>query len=143
MVDALSDFAREFGVRPRLAYIDYAELIRASGNGEQRVERIFRDLKAFAKDEKVAVWVAHQTNRAEPEWAEPSADSARHAGYTESDLVVGIWRPGLDPDLSLRRRQELDGLLHMKIIKNRLNGRMNVKPWRFWIGRNLRLIPAE
>ena len=47
-------------------------------------------MKTWAKAENVAVFLLHQTNRVEKVWDPPTEDSARSAGYTEADVVIGI-----------------------------------------------------
>ena len=71
----------------------------------------------------MAVFLLHQTNRSEPEWEPPTADSARGAGYTEADVVVGMWQPATDPKMKEAERAMLQGEIHMNVLKNRINGR--------------------
>src|SRR3990167_4303426 len=78
-------YAAYFGARPLACIIDYLELIggaKSSGEGWQRTEAVAGALKDWAKEERMPVWVLHQTNRSEKQWDPPNADSARGAGFT-------------------------------------------------------------
>ena len=113
-----------YEVRPACVIIDYLELIRHhEGEGHHRTELVAKRLKDWSKDEDVAVFLLHQTNRSEPEWEPPTADSARGAGYTEADVVVGMWQPATDPKMKEAERAMLQGEIHMNVLKNRINGR--------------------
>jgi replicative DNA helicase len=110
--------------RPSAVLVDYLELIRSSdGEGHFRTEMVAKRLKDWSKSEDTAVFLLHQTNRTEPEWDPPTADSARGAGYTEADVVVGMWQPSRNPKLSVVERAAVDGEIHMNVLKNRINGR--------------------
>lgn len=120
----LEQYEEYYGRRPEAVLVDYLELIQGgSGEGHFQTESISKRLKDWAKREQVAVFLLHQTNRSEKEWDPPTADSARGAGFTEADVVVGMWRPGRDPGLGeIERKKEQDTVL-MNVIKNRINGR--------------------
>lgn len=111
--------------RPAAIVIDYLELIRSNdGEGHFRTEMVAKRLKDWSKSEQVAVFLLHQTNRLEHVWDPPTEDSARGAGYTEADVVIGMWQPALNPKLSITERETLDDEIHMNVLKNRINGRM-------------------
>ena len=113
-----------FEQRPACVLVDYLELIRSSdGEGHFRTEMVAKRLKDWSKSEDVAVFLLHQTNRSEPEWDPPTADSARGAGFTEADVVVGMWQPGRNPKLSDLEKAALEGEIHMNVLKNRISGR--------------------
>lgn len=124
MSAVLRQYEEYFQERPAAVLIDYLELV-AGGVGEShvRTESIAKSLKDWSKDEDIAVFLLHQTNRSEKEWDPPTADSARAAGYTEADVVVGMWQPGRDPSLSDTERKGLEGKVLMNVLKNRINGR--------------------
>lgn len=113
-----------FEERPAAVLIDYLELLQGGqGEGHFHTEMIAKRLKDWAKGEEVAVFLLHQTNRSEPEWDEPTADSARGAGFTESDVVVGMWQPARNPKLMNSEKLAMDGEIHMNVLKNRITGR--------------------
>lgn len=110
--------------RPMAVIIDYLELIRSSdGEGHFRTEMVAKRLKDWSKSEDVAVFLLHQTNRLESEWDPPTADSARGAGFTEADVVVGMWQPWRNPKMSDIDKLSLSDQIHMNVLKNRINGR--------------------
>jgi replicative DNA helicase len=132
-----------FGRRPHVVIIDYLELIgggKSSGEGWQRTEAIAGSLKDWAKDERLPVFVLHQTNRYEPEWKAPNADSARGAGFVEADLVVGLWAPWKDPDLGQAERQQLSDQIWFNVLKNRVSGKVTQAPIRTRLKDNLRIV---
>lgn len=131
-----------FDERPVAVLIDYLELLQGGpGEGHFHTEMIAKRLKDWSKAEHCAVFLLHQTNRSEPEWEQPTADSARGAGFTESDVVVGMWQPGRNPKLSHNERLALDGEVHMNVLKNRITGRTTgAKTIRLKLEDTLRLV---
>ena len=125
----LEQYHAYFGFRPHAVIIDYLELIQGeSGEGHVRTEMVAKRLKDWAKREQLPVFLLHQTNRSEPVWDPPNEDSARGAGYTESDVVVGMWQPGRDPKLGSNERKRLNDTrfgvtILMNVLKNRITGR--------------------
>ena len=141
MSDMVVQYERYFEQRPAAVIIDYLELIKADeGEGSWRTEYIAKALKSWAKEQNMAVFLLHQTNRSEKEWVAPTVDSARSAGYTEADVVVGMWQPAKDPDLSSFDQQALRGHIHFNVLKNRITGRTTEKPLRFKLDDDLRLV---
>ncbi len=141
MSDYLVLYDRYYGDRPEAVIIDYLELIRGeSGEGSLRTEAVARSLKYWAKDEKMAVFLLHQTNRSEPVWHPPTEDSARGAGYTESDVVVGMWQPSRDPNLRGFEQQQLQGQVHFNVLKNRITGKTTYKPLKYKLEDDLCLV---
>lgn len=132
-----------FGERPPVVIIDYLELIaggKASGDGWQKTEAIAGALKDWAKEEEMPVFVLHQTNRNEKEWDPPTADSARGAGFTESDVMVGMWNPWRDPNLGQAERASIQGQVWMNVLKNRVTGRTTANPIRLNLREDLKLV---
>lgn len=141
MADAVQQFERYFGERPVAVIIDYLELIQSDeGEGNWKTEYTAKRLKSWAKEQNMAVFLLHQTNRTEPEYEPPTVDSARSAGYTEADVVVGMWQPGKDPNLTSFEMQSLRGHIHLNVLKNRITGRTTEKPLRFKLDDDLRLV---
>ena len=136
-------YARFFGERPHAVIIDYLELIgggKASAEGWVRTEATAGALKDWAKDESMPVWVMHQTNRTEKQWDPPTADSARGAGFTESDVVVGMWQPGLDPELGMAERAVLENHIYFNVLKNRVTGKLTQAPIRAKLRESLKIV---
>lgn len=125
MSEYLQAFYDSYGTRPEFVVIDYLELIggaKKSGEGWIGTEVTAASLKDWAKNEEMRVFVVHQTNLREEPWKPPTETSARGAGYTEADYVIGIWQPGRDPDLDYMDYQSLKGKLSVNVLKNRAFG---------------------
>jgi replicative DNA helicase len=124
MAAYVTQYDAYYGRRPVAVIIDYLELIQGEvGEGHFRTEMVAKRLKDWAKEENLAVFLLHQTNRTEPQWEPPTADSARGAGFTESDAVVGMWAPGTNPKLGETERLGLKNTIMMNVLKNRITGR--------------------
>ena len=124
MSAVIDQYETYYGTRPVAVLIDYLELVRGGvGEGHFQTESIAKALKDWSKDEEVAVFLLHQTNRSESEWDPPTADSARGAGFTEADVVVGMWQPGRNPKLGEVEKKQMEGIVQMNVIKNRITGR--------------------
>ena len=142
MSHALREYEDMFGHRPAFVVIDYLELVagaKVSGEGWQSTESQAQQIKDFAKSEAIPVFLLHQTNKSEPEWEPPTMGSARGGGYTESDFVVGMWRPYLDPKLPYFDAEAIREEVLFTILKNRPFGAHNNNPIRCRLGRDLRL----
>jgi replicative DNA helicase len=121
----VDDYNTWFGERPSMVIIDYLEEIgggQASGEGWVRAEATASAVKAWAKDEKLGVVLLHQTNRITKNFEAPNEDSAKGSGYTQADVVLGMWRPGWDPDLDIGTRKERENYIGINVIKNRVRG---------------------
>ena len=120
-----SDFQRVNRVRPEFIVLDYLELLggaKASGDGYLATEKQATMLKDWAKIEDMRVFVLHQTNRQEPRYKPPTENSARNAGFTEADYVVGLWQPARNPELDYVTRLALRNTLRFNVLKNRAFG---------------------
>lgn len=124
MSRALYDFEDRHGRRPEFVVIDYLELLggaKASGEGYLATERQATMLKDWAREEEIRAFVLHQTNRQEKQWMPPTEDSARNAGFTEADFVIGLWRPISDPQIQENpiERLHLRNVIRCNVLKNR------------------------
>lgn len=122
MSEKIFEFEGRQGVRPEFVVIDYLELLggaKASGEGYIATEQQATQLKDWAREENMRVFVLHQTNKQEKQWMPPTEDSARNAGYTEADFVLGLWRPGKDPKLNVVEAMSKKNQMAMNILKNR------------------------
>jgi KaiC/GvpD/RAD55 family RecA-like ATPase len=129
MSQALKEAEEAFGEKPAIVVIDYMELVAsASGSGEtiDNVTNIAQLLKGWAKQEEVSCVVLHQTNKSLRHGDAPDEDAARYGGFTEADVVIGVWRPHKwEPsnknDSAMREatRDYLKGFYGVNLIKNR------------------------
>lgn len=140
----VSAYEAYFSRKPDLVIVDYLELVgggKSNAEGWQNTEGNASRLKDWAKSEQVGVVVLHQANRTSTApWEPPNEGSARGGGYTESDAVIGIWRPGRDPKLPLYERKIQQHDLHMNVIKNRVNGKTTVEDLKYRISDSMRLV---
>ncbi len=141
MAAYIIQFEEYYGIKPAAVIIDYLELILADeGEGSLRTEYTAKALKRWSREQDVAVFLLHQTNRSEPVWDPPNEDSARGAGYTESDVVIGMWQPARDPKLGWIDQRALDGQVHFNVLKNRITGRTTFQPMIYKLDDDLRLV---
>ena len=119
---AVNDYESDYKTRPEFVVVDYLELLggaKQSGEGYLATEAQSTQLKDWAREEEMRVFVIHQTNRQEKTWQPPTEDSARNAGYTEADFVIGIWRPHKDPNLTFLDKLNEQHIIAMNVLKNR------------------------
>jgi replicative DNA helicase len=102
----------------RLVLIDYLGLIDARGRDTyERVSQIGRDLKKYAKAERVALVVAMQLSRAAGDGSVAvSKEMLRDSGVLEEsvDFLLGCWRPG-----KADGSEEALDVLRVKLLKSR------------------------
>lgn len=119
---SVSEFEERCGQRPAFVVLDYLELLggaKASGEGYIATERQATQLKDWAKQEEMPVFVLHQTNKQERPWMPPTPDSARNGGFTEADFVIGLWRPHKNPEMEFLDKLQQQHLIAANILKNR------------------------
>lgn len=134
-------YTEEHEIRPEFVVIDYLELLggaKNSGDGMLATEAQASRLKDWAKRESMRVFFLHQTNRQEPKWLPPTADSARWGGYTESDFVIGMWRPHWNPSMDYWEKLEAADLVCFNVLKNRAYGK-DAEELRYRLTPSLRL----
>lgn len=138
----LAMYDEYFGQRPRLAIVDYLEALTHEEPGTgNRVEAVAQKLKAFAKHEDIPVIVLHHRNQKNEPWEEFGQNDMRYGGFRDADLVLGIWQPGLDPDLDIYEKRDLRNSIYGKITKNRINGKKNdLEPLEWKLSDSLRLV---
>lgn len=137
-LDGMSKYLEKFYMiyaeRPAFVVIDYLELLggaKKSGEGWLGTEVQATALKDWARKEDMRVFIVHQTNMQEPPHKPPTMNSARGAGYTEADFVIGLWQPARNPELSYEDWMAAKGEIHFNILKNRTHGDS-------WGGRDLK-----
>jgi hypothetical protein len=141
----IENYEAYYGFRPDLVIIDYLEEVggaKASGEGWTRTEATASALKGFSKREKVGVLSLHQANQKTEPWEPPVQGSAKGGGYTESDVVIGLWRPGWDPELGSIEAVRRENDLSINILKNRVNGRY-ARNLEYVIGADMNIAPLR
>lgn len=132
MIVAVEQYQEYFGEKPLFLQIDYLERIggiKSEAGGWAATEAAADQVKDLAKACDLPVFLYHQTNRSEPEHEPPTEKSARGGGYTEADFVIGMWAPGRDPKMQPWKREELQNIIRMNVLKNRHSGQQN-QPWK-------------
>lgn len=118
-------FENTYGERPAFVVIDYLELLngsKVSGEGYLRTEATAAALKDWAKQEEMRVFCLHQTNKQEDPWNPPTENSARGAGFTEADFVIGIYQKWRDPTIDYHEYVYEKNRLRVNVLKNRAYG---------------------
>ena len=123
----------------QLIIIDYLQLMQAnvdkSGNREQEISKISRELKALAKELEVPIIALSQLNRSvetRKESKVPQLSDLRESGAIEqdADLVMFLYRPeyhGINND---SMGETIEGETHIYIAKHR-NGSTGMEKLRF------------
>jgi replicative DNA helicase len=124
----------------KMIIIDYLQLMQASinggsGNREQEISKISRDLKALAKELEIPIIALSQLNRSVESRKEskvPQLSDLRESGAIEqdADMVMFLYRPeyyGINND---EMGNPMDGETHIHIAKNR-NGSTDTVKVRF------------
>ena len=128
MSQTLKEAEEAIGARPALIVIDYMELVASVAGGEtiDNVTSVAQALKGWAKEEEVACVILHQTNKSLRHGDAPDEDSARYGGFTEADIVIGVWRPHKwtaknkgDVPMPQSTVDYLRGYFGINLIKNR------------------------
>lgn len=128
MSQTLKEAEENIGERPAIVVIDYMELVAAVSGAEsiEAVTSVAQLLKGWAKEEEVACVVLHQTNKSLRHGDAPDEDSARYGGFTEADVVIGVWRPHKweprhksESPLPQPTKDYLKGFYGINLIKNR------------------------
>lgn len=143
MSSYIGAYAEWFGKRPDVVIIDYLELIggaKAAAEGWQRTEGNAGALKDWAKSTDIGVYVLHQLNRTVEAWEPPTQNSARGSGFTEADVVIGLYNPSSNPKLEPVEREMIKDERRLTVIKNRPFGRLtHGQPIKVYLDKALRM----
>jgi replicative DNA helicase len=119
-----------FGQPVRLLVVDHLRLMARYGGGRgemERVQRLAEDAKTFAKEADVVLVVLHQVGRS----VEGSQGRKNHGdtrltmedgmfgAEADADVVLGVYRPERNPDLTEPQRQAVNGVMVCQLLKNR------------------------
>ena len=125
MSDALEEYAGQFGQPPRLAVVDYMELVRSPGMTQvENVDKLGWALKDFARKEDIALVVLHQVKRGDGNQGHQplTMTDARFGGEMSADYVGGAFRPCLNPALSVDMRESMESDFRLQFLKTRSSG---------------------
>lgn len=163
-------------LRPRVVFIDYLQLLyrdRYAGGDVSRVPRLFEDLKVWAGEEEVVVFVLHQVGRQDEGAAHKrfhghkpgTLESMKFGGEEAVDALLFTFRPELDPfgnmteddarssveKFDLEAWQEAVDRVHaeenvtrVQLLKNRQGTRLNLQGTRLRsVGESQKMRPAD
>ena len=103
------------GVKPDMVIVDYADLMRLSGNGDLRhqIENLYEELRAIAGEQGIPVWTASQTNRtgAGEDFIDGDVAAEAYSKNNTPDLIVSFSRP---------ERVRSRNIAYAFVVKNRL-----------------------
>lgn len=149
MTVALNEAEKVLEQKPEYVVIDYLELVSVAGTDSsvEAVTHVAQSLKSWAKENQVAVWVLHQVNKTLKHGFSPDEDSARYGGFTESDIVIGVWRPHrwtpqtkTEMPMADMIKSELQKFFAINLIKNRPRIELEERGWLYEIKKSGRLV---
>jgi len=110
-----------WGVRPRIAVIDYMELVGGVPSMEAvtAIDKVSRKAKDFAREHDIALFMLHQLNKGGEAYAPVSVKDARYGGNVAADYVIAAYRPCLDPELPQREHERRKREFYLQFLKTR------------------------
>lgn len=100
------------GARPRIVFIDYLSLLhRDKYAGKDRIPRICEDLQVWTEDNEVVTVALHQVGRTGDGKEKVhgdlpfTAEDLLYGGEQQADIILGTYRPALDP-IGLMRQED-------------------------------------
>jgi replicative DNA helicase len=150
MSSVLAECEEKLGEKPAYCVIDYLELVGVEGGSGEAIENVTnvaQRLKAWAKQHNIAVYVLHQTNKSLRHGDAPDEESARYGGFTEADVVIGVWRPHRwaphdkkRPPMSELTTEALKNWIAVNVIKNRPRIELDDRGWLFPLHRSGKIV---
>lgn len=149
MTSVLNEAEKVLEQKPEYVVIDYLELVSVAGTDSsvEAVTNVAQNLKAWAKENQVAVWVLHQVNKTLKHGFSPDEDSARYGGFTESDIVIGVWRPHrwtpttkTEMPMADIIKDDLKKFFGINLIKNRPRIELEERGWLYEIKNSGRIV---
>ncbi|MEM9605872.1 MAG: DnaB-like helicase C-terminal domain-containing protein [Actinomycetota bacterium] len=120
---ALDEIRAEWGTPPQLVLIDFLELVGGVNSLEAmgQVDKAARKAKDFARNHDIALVVLHQVGRgAGGQGHLPLTEtSGRFGGEVSADYIMGAFRPHLEPELTQRDQEALQGQIWLQFLKTR------------------------
>lgn len=126
MRNVMEEAAERFGQAVRLVFVDFLELIRASGAMEPsgHVEKLSQGLKVLARETDTTVIALHQVPRGEKNAGDQplSLISGRFGGETMADYVLAAYRPCLRHGIEQDEYEALQEQWFLQYLKTRSGG---------------------
>ena len=119
--------SRKFDKGVDFIVIDYIQKFKGSKQYDLFADQVER-LKAVAKEFNITIFALSQLNREEKAWKMPNLESLRGAGEIEQVgvIILGLSKPGLDPDLSIQEQEDLKDTVLVNIMKARRDCKIKV-----------------
>jgi DNA primase len=112
--------ARLFESPTDVIIIDYLQYMKGTGDFEG-ISKAAKDIKGLAKEMDVVVYCLSQLSRQGCPWIRPTMKDMKGSGDIEAsaDSIIGLWRPGKDPQLPLEERDRLRNQIMLGVEKHR------------------------
>lgn len=103
-----------------MVFVDYFGYMKGTSEFEGASAAATR-MKAVAKENDLIFVMLSQLNRGGNPYGEPNMQQLKLTGDLEAsaDVIMLLWRPGKDPNLSLEEKDQLENVTRIKIDKTR------------------------
>lgn len=103
-----------------MVFVDYFGYMKGTSDFEGASSSATR-MKAIAKENNIIFVMLSQLNRGGNPYGEPNMQQLKLTGDLEAsaDVIMLLWRPEKDPNLSIAEKQELENVTRLKIDKAR------------------------
>lgn len=103
-----------------MVFVDYFGYMKGTSEFEGASAAATK-MKAVAKENDIIFVMLSQLNRGGNPYGEPNMQQLKLTGDLEAsaDVIMLLWRPGKDPNLSLEEKAQLENVTRIKIDKTR------------------------
>ena len=103
-----------------MVFVDYFGYMKGTSDFEGASNSATK-MKAIAKENNIIFVMLSQLNRGGNPYGEPNMQQLKLTGDLEAsaDVIMLLWRPEKDPNLSIAEKQELENVTRLKIDKAR------------------------
>lgn len=124
--------------RPRVVFIDYLSLMyRDKYAGKDRIPRICEDLQVWGEDEEVVTIALHQVGRTGDGKDKVhgdlpfTAEDLLYGGEQQADIILGTYRPALDPIGLMRQEDALAKKIDLQEWTEHRDRALAAKEWTY------------
>src|SRR5690606_8369842 len=136
LANMIDEYEAETGERPAFLAIDFLELIPSFGMTKtEGVWEISRAVKQLARQSNIGILLLHQVNRGEGRKQSKGGETIKNEGHRAlsmtdasyggeqlADYIVGMYRPGLDPEMPEYERKSRERDVRLQFLKTRTDG---------------------
>lgn len=103
-----------------MVFVDYFGYMKGTSDFEGASSSATK-MKAIAKENNIIFVMLSQLNRGGNPYGEPNMQQLKLTGDLEAsaDVIMLLWRPEKDPNLSIAEKQELENVTRLKVDKAR------------------------